>query len=215
MIEHESLILDFGGVISRTLFECHAEIEGHFGLPAGVLRWRGPLDPAGDELWRAMLAGEISDRDYWHRRGTELGELVGRALEMSDLLGAACAADPDRLIRPEAVTLVRQAKAAGRRVGVLSNDLERLYGRATVARLGILREVDCVVDGSWSRVHKPSPEAYARALAALGGRAERTVFVDDQPHNVAAAVAVGMVGLHFDVCEPARSFAQAERLLGL
>ncbi len=214
-MKFDALLLDFGGVISRTLFECHAEIEGYFGLRRGSLRWRGPLDPASDELWRALSEGKISDRDYWRDRAAALGELVGRALEMSDLIGAACGADPNLVVRPEAVRMVRKAKAAGQRVGVLSNDLERIYGRATVLKLDILRDVDCVVDGSASGVRKPSPEAYARGLAALGRPAERTVFVDDQPENVAAATASGMVGVSFDIRDPAHSFADMERLLGI
>ena len=49
-----ALILDFGGVLSQTLFETHAQTEAALGLPAGSLNWRGPFDPAGDPLWRAM-----------------------------------------------------------------------------------------------------------------------------------------------------------------
>ncbi len=215
MTRCHSLLLDFGGVISRTLFECRAEIELHFGLPGGSLTWRGPLDPASDQLWRATLTGEISDRDYWRQRTAALGEFVGRTIEMSDVIYAVCAADPNRVIRPEALAMVRKAKASGLRVGVLSNDLELLYGRETVSRLGILHEVDAVVDGSWSRIHKPSPEAYLRALAALGSRAEHTVFLDDQPRNVRGATAAGLFAVSFDICDAAGSFDNVDRVLGL
>src|SRR5260370_35580322 len=112
-MKFDALLLDFGGVISRTLFECHAEIEGYFGLRRGSLRWRGPLDPASDELGRALSEGKISDRDYWPDRAAALGELVGRAPEMGDLVGAAVGGDPTLAVSPEAVSTGRKPKAAG------------------------------------------------------------------------------------------------------
>ena len=41
----KALVLDFGGVISRTLFETHAMTEAALGLPAGTLTWRGCASP--------------------------------------------------------------------------------------------------------------------------------------------------------------------------
>jgi putative hydrolase of the HAD superfamily len=68
-----ALILDFGGVISRTLFETPDETERALGLPAGTLTWRGPFDPSSDSLWQAMQRGELSERDYWLQRAREVG----------------------------------------------------------------------------------------------------------------------------------------------
>ena len=59
----KALLLDFGGVISITMFERHPSSEAKLGLPRGSLNWRGPFDPTGDALWAAMLADEISERD--------------------------------------------------------------------------------------------------------------------------------------------------------
>jgi len=73
----QALILDFGGVITRTLFESHALTEANLGLAPGTLTWRGPFDPAGDALWRDMQADRISERDYWLGRTREGGLLVG------------------------------------------------------------------------------------------------------------------------------------------
>jgi hypothetical protein len=42
---NQRLVLDFGGVISRTLFETHDLTERALGLPPGTLTWRGPFDP--------------------------------------------------------------------------------------------------------------------------------------------------------------------------
>ena len=215
MIERNTLLLDFGGVIVRTIFECLGDIEDHFALTRGSLDWKGPLDPERDNRWRATLEGQLGERDYWRERLTSLGRLVGRKVDMAEVIAAMCAADPNRAVRPEAKAAIAKTKAAGYRIGVLTNDLERIYGRDIVSKFAVLREADAVVDGSWSRVHKPSPEAFARALAALERRAEEAVFVDDQRRNVDAAVAIGMAGVAFDVRDPASSFRAAERLLGI
>ena len=52
--EIKALIFDFGGVISRTLFETHAMSERQLGLPAGTFSWLGPFNPKGDKLWMKM-----------------------------------------------------------------------------------------------------------------------------------------------------------------
>jgi putative hydrolase of the HAD superfamily len=210
----DALLLDFGGVISKTLFECRSEIERHFALPPGIVGWRGPFDPDADELWRSLAADGRAD-EYWHRRADELGRLAGRKVDMRDLIQAALGRDPNRMIRPEALETARAAKAAGCRVGILSNDLERLYGTETISTLDILGEIDCLVDGSRSGVLKPSPAAFARALAALGSGAERVVFVDDQPHNVAGARALGMTAVMFDICQVAASFQRIAAIIEL
>ena len=66
-----ALILDFGGVISKTLFETHAETEAALGLRPGTLTWRGPFEPDSDPLWQDMLADRVSEREYWRIRTRE------------------------------------------------------------------------------------------------------------------------------------------------
>ena len=51
MNAQKALILDFGGVVTRTMFETHDITERALGLPAGSLTWRGPFDTATDPLW--------------------------------------------------------------------------------------------------------------------------------------------------------------------
>ncbi len=74
----KALILDFGGVVTRTLFETHDITERALGLPAGSLGWKGPFDPSTDPLWVSMQAREITERDYWMTRTRETGALLGK-----------------------------------------------------------------------------------------------------------------------------------------
>jgi putative hydrolase of the HAD superfamily len=211
-----ALILDFGGVISRTLFETHALTEKALNLPVGTLDWRGPFDPATDALWRAMQEDAISERDYWRKRTREVAGLAGRDwTEMSDFVKAARGDAPDAVIRPEARAAIERAKAAGFKLAILSNELDLFYGAGFREKLPFLSEFDVIQDATYTDILKPDPRAYANCLAALNLAASDCVFVDDQPRNVEGASRAGLKCVQFDVKNPQQSFNTALGLLGL
>lgn len=212
----KALVLDFGGVVSRTLFETHDVTERALGLAPGALAWRGPFDPASDPLWREMQAGRMSERDYWLARAREVGALVGEEwTRMETFVRRARGADPASAIRPEAVAAVQAARAAGRRLAVLSNELDLFYGADFRARLPLLEAFEVIVDATYSGILKPDPRAYAAVSEALGLAAGDCLFVDDQARNVVGAQAAGMQALLFDVTRPAASYREALRQLGV
>ncbi|MFT4097227.1 MAG: HAD-IA family hydrolase [Rhodoblastus sp.] len=213
--QQRGLLLDFGGVISVTLFERHRLNERLLGLPAGTLTWRGPFDPQGDEIWRDMLDGRISERDYWAFRAKETGARVGEDWNMLAMIRHTMGDDPNLHIRPEARDFIYLVKAAGRRVGILSNELELFYGADTMAKLDILELMDSMVDATHTKILKPDPRAYALGCDALGLAPANVVFVDDQERNIDGARAAGLIAIRFDVANPARSFAEAADALGL
>ena len=211
-----ALILDFGGVISRTLFETHDETERALGLAPGTLTWRGPFDPPTDPLWQAMQRGELSERDYWLQRSREVGTLLGETWgAMETLVQRARGADPERIVRPETAALVRQAQASGIRLAILSNELDLFYGRGLRERLPLLEGFERIDDATYTGVLKPDPQAYLGCLQALGLQAGEAVFVDDQPRNVEGARRLGIPTVAFDVTHPAASCEEARQLLGL
>lgn len=206
----QALILDFGGVISRTLFETHALTEATLGLPAGSLQWKGPFDPATDPLWQAMQAEQISEREYWHARAQEVGRMIGEDWEdMQTFVKRARGADVQAVIRPEAIWAIDTAKAAGHRLAVLSNELDLFYGADFRGRLPLLSRFDVIVDATHTGILKPDPRAYEMCLAQLGVAAVDAVFVDDQSRNVEGARQVGLNTVHFDVRNPADSYSIA------
>ncbi len=211
----KALLLDFGGVVSITLFERHRQTERLLGLAEGALTWRGPFDPDGDPLWRDMIEGRISERGYWAERAAEVGRMVGEDWTMLTLTRRAAGDDPNAHVRKEALATVERAKRAGRKVGILSNELELFHGREEMEALNILRLTDCLVDATHTKILKPDPRAYALGCAALNAEPERVVFVDDQMRNVEGARAAGLDAVWFDVTRPAHSFAEAERRLAL
>ena len=133
-----ALVLDFGGVISRTLFETHAQSEDALGLPAGTLRWRGPFDPQNDPLWEAMQRDEITERDYWLTRSREVGALLGEHwTDMQTLVRRTRGADVSAIIRPEAQACIHAAKAMGCKLAILSNELDGTFAAAMPRSLAL------------------------------------------------------------------------------
>lgn len=215
-MKQRALILDFGGVISRTLFETHAITERALGLAPGTLTWRGPFDPASDALWRDMQADRISERGYWLARSREVGALLGERWDtMETFVQRARGADVAAVIRPEAVSAIEAAAAAGCKLAVLSNELDLFYGAGFQDRLPLLRRFDVIVDATHTGILKPDARAYQACLDQLGLPAASCVFVDDQLRNVRGALAIGLPTVHFDVMRPSASYGEALRALGL
>jgi putative hydrolase of the HAD superfamily len=211
----QALVLDFGGVISRTMFETHPITERALGLAPGSLTWRGPFDPASDPLWVDMQENRITERDYWRTRVAEVGSLFGERWEMSDFVRRARGDDPISTMRPEAVRTIEAAAAAGKRLAILSNELDLFYGEGFTRRFPLLNDFEVVIDATYTGILKPDPRAYQLCLETLKLPADQCVFVDDQRRNIDGAEKVGMSTVHFDVRAPKKSYAEALVKLGL
>ena len=216
MTGNRALILDFGGVVTRTLFETHDITERALGLPAGTLTWRGPFDRASDPLWVSMQNREITERDYWMARTAEVGKLVGETwTDMQTFVQRARGAEAELVLRPEARDAITRAKAAGLRLAILSNELDLFYGVEFRKRFPLIELFDVIVDATYTKILKPDPRAYERVIAELGLPRESCVFVDDQLKNIEGADAVGLPNVHFDVTRPADGYARALSMIGL
>ncbi|PAY05903.1 HAD family hydrolase [Bradyrhizobium sp. UFLA03-84] len=212
----QALVLDFGGVISKTLFETHDLTERTLGLAPCTLKWLGPFAPDSDPLWTSMQRGEISERDYWLTRSREVGRMLGEDWrDMETFVKRARGADPDTVIRPEATRAINLAADAGVRLAILSNELDLFYGADFRTRLSILKRFDTIVDATHTGILKPDPRAYQSVLDELALEADNCVFVDDQRRNIAGAVACDMRTVLFDVRNPAASYGEALRHFGL
>ena len=214
-MEKQALVLDFGGVISRTMFETHPITEQALGLAPGSLTWRGPFDPASDPLWVDMQENRITERDYWRMRVAEISGLFGERWEMSDFVRRARGDDPMTTMRPEAVRTIEAAVTAGKRLAILSNELDLFYGQGFTKRFPLLSDFEVVIDATYTGILKPDSRAYQLCLDALKLPADQCVFVDDQRRNIDGAERVGMSAVHFDVREPKKSYAEVLAKLGI
>ncbi len=219
MIKHikreiKSIIFDFGGVISRTLFETHDLTELALGLPKNSLKWRGPFDPKSDLLWQSMQNDEISERDYWNIRAKEVSSLVGQNWTgMPDFIRAARGAEPEKIIRPEALKVIEVAVKKKIRLAILSNELDLFYGCKLRKELSFLKYFETIHDATYTKVLKPNPEAYKSCLEEMNLPANSCLFVDDQNRNILGAQKVGLNTLQFNVLKPQKSFSELLNLL--
>jgi putative hydrolase of the HAD superfamily len=209
------LLLDFGSVITRSFFETRSALEHALEIPLGSLTWTGPFGNPPDLLWQRMLANELSERDYWDRRAREVGELIGEHWTIQEFCREYNLLPLPDVLRPETKLLVTDAKRAGRKVGILTNELELFHGKEWLDTIDVLKEMDAVVDATHTKILKPDPRAYAAAADALRLGAHDIVFIDDQLKNARGAVEVGMRGLHLDITEPNGALHAARVLLDL
>ncbi len=209
-----ALLLDYGGVISISVFERHADTERILRLVPGSLTWLGPLDPTTDPLWSSMQRDEITEREYWASRARELGLAVGESgWDMLTMAQRLRGENPNSVIRPEMQHLVQRARASGVRVGVLSNEFELFTGQGMAQCVDVLRDMDAFVDATHTNILKPDPRAYALAVEALKCRPREVLFVDDQFRNIAGAVRAGLQAQFFDLRDvPGNIAAIAARL---
>jgi putative hydrolase of the HAD superfamily len=210
------LLLDFGSVISVSMFERHRDTEKILGLAPGSLTWLGPLAPETDELWQSMQRDEITEREYWATRASELGAAVGEAgWDMLTMLTRVRQAEPNIVVRPKIRWLIRLARRRGVRIGILSNELELFYGKEFLSRMDVMQEFEIVIDATHNGILKPDPRAYALAIEAMSLAPHEILFVDDQFRNIAGAVKVGLQAQHFDLRDVDGQIAAVAARLGL
>jgi putative hydrolase of the HAD superfamily len=210
-----ALMLDFGCVISKTMFENMELVERGLGLKAGTLTWRGPFDLDSDPLWRDLLAGRTTERQYWATRAAEVGALFGEQWDTRAFYDRACGICGQAWFRSEFVGLLDDAGHAGIRTGILTNELELFHSKEWVKGVPALKKIDVIVDATHTKILKPDPRAYRLGLQALQAMPEHTLFVDDQIRNVRGAEAVGIPSLHFDVKRPGEMMQKIRRRLAL
>lgn len=187
-----ALIVDYGGVLTRPLAECHAAWCAGNGVDPAVFDavfrdWR-ELHPDGDgHPVHLVETGRITPRAFELRLAERLRRADGTPVDPDGLLtGLLARFTPD----PEVIEAVRRAR---RRVptALLTNSWGA--GRPWTA-FGDL--FDAVVVSCEAGVRKPDPRSYTVTADALGVPPSACAFVDDSAANVAGAVALGMTGLH-------------------
>jgi putative hydrolase of the HAD superfamily len=88
-------------------------------------------------------------------------------------------------------TALRRARHNGLRTALLSNSWGNDYPRELWGEL-----FDAVVISSEVGMRKPDARIFHHAAGSLGLAPGECVFVDDIEHNIRAAEAVGMIGVH-------------------
>jgi len=195
-----ALLVDFGGVLTTSIWPAFAAFCEREGLERDAVRDLFRRDPEAIALLRGLETGELEPAAFEPR----FAELLG--LASSDGLIEQLFAG----VRPEPamIAAVGAARGAGVRTGLISNS----WG-STVYEPDTLELFDAIVISGEVGLHKPQPEIYLLACERLGVEPADAIFVDDLRENIAGAEAVGMAGvLHR---EPLATIAQLENLLGV
>ncbi len=210
--ELRGLLVDYGGVLTTPLgdaMDAWLVTDGIDRERFGRLMRRWLASDAEANAVHDLETGRITAADFERRLAAEL---LDRAEEDPDG-GPAVAGMLTRMFagfhpEPTMIGLVRAAKAAGIRTGLLSNSWGLDYPREDWDVL-----FDTVVISGEVGLRKPDPAIYELAAERLGLPPAQVVFVDDLVPNVRAAAAVGMVGVHHTAVESTAD--ELEVLLGV
>jgi putative hydrolase of the HAD superfamily len=197
------LLIDFDGVLRRWDPSVVADVETTYGLHAGALsevafEWH---------LLQAAVTGELTHAQWMDIVAERLADPAKVPTAMTARAGkppVEATIDPDAaraavaqwqsyrgFVDAAVLAFIREVRAAGLRVGLATNATDLLD--ADLASLGLVGELDVVVNSSVIGIHKPAPEFFARACEAVGTAAPWTFFVDDEDRTIRAARAAKLL----------------------
>ena len=196
----KNIIFDIGNVLADF---CWQKVIDSCGFPAEINRmfgekiflsdlWpeydRGVMgDEAVTKALRARLAGYEREFDLLY---THFAELVQE--------------------RDFSASLVKQLKAAGLGVYVLSNYGDTMY-HANAEHFRFLPELDGAVFSYREKLLKPDPAIYRLILERFGLTAEECLFLDDSAANTAGAE---KLGIHAETVDSEEGIRKALRVWG-
>ena len=212
---YKGLLLDIGGVVHRTSMHLAGRLAETEPALRPVLDRIGGLGTDQDELWQRMLGRQLSERDYWATRAAEFGRAVGETWDTQAMMHRLYGLPEQDWLCAETIGLMTDVKAAGLRLGALTNDLAAFHGPGWVERQEHLKLFDIIVDASLTGVLKPDPRAFASGAEALGLPAEQIVFLDDMPWNVEGARQAGLAAVRVPWDDPRPAIDTARDLLRL
>jgi epoxide hydrolase-like predicted phosphatase len=196
----KALIVDFGGVLTTSIWPAFAEFCEAEGLEPDAVKELFRGDAEALKLLRGLETGELSEAEFEPRFAALLGLSDSEGLIVRLFAGLA----PDE----EMLGAVKAAKQAGIRTGLISNS----WGLGIYERAPVDLFDEAIISGEVG-LHKPQPEIYLLACERLGVEPGDCVFVDDLRENCAGAEAVGITALlHRDASE---TVPKLNELLGL
>ncbi|MEV6601832.1 HAD-IA family hydrolase [Actinoplanes sp. NPDC051346] len=178
-----AMLIDLDGVVRRWDPAVASAVEAEHSLPAGSLSQTA----FSWDLLRPAVAGEITDAEWML--------LVAKRLPLPEDQAAVAVAEWQKhrgTVDPEVLAFVREARAAGRPVALATNATDRL--RPDLESLGLADEFDAVISSWELKIHKPAPEFFAQASAALNTEAPWVLFVDDDDRVIRGARAAKLLG---------------------
>lgn len=208
-----AVVFDFGGVITSSPFEAFNRLEAERGLPRDFIR-RINAANADSNAWALFERSEIDAARFDELFAAE-ARALGHELDGASVLGVLAGA-----VRPAMVRALDQLKAAGYRLGCITNNVPAGHG-AGMARSAdradeieqIFARFEHVIESSKAGVRKPDPRIYLMMCEKLGLEPASCVYLDDLGINCKPAAALGMHAIK--VTSGEQALADLGRAVGL
>ena len=184
----KNVVFDFGQVMIR--FEAKYMVEQY-------------VSDAEDS---ALLQEVVFDRAYWNPLDTD-------DITDEEVIAKSCERLPERLHEAAATIyynwiynipemegmreLIRDLKATFGVKTCLLSDISRYFSEHR-HEIPILAELDQLVLSADYKLAKPHRATFENLFAVCDIRPEESIFIDDNPNNIAGAKACGMMGYCFD-----------------
>lgn len=185
---YKAIGFDMGGVlIYYSIPDSIKEIARYFGVDEDVVK------ASMSELRPLVDVGKIDNNQFW----AELLKKIGsdKDPEETEHIWSDSYIKKNPFV-PGSMELVEQLKAAGYKVGMLSN-IDPEHGRINYGR-HIFEHFDVALLSYEEGVRKPQPEAFQLLCDKLGALPKELIFIDDLPDNVAGANKFGATGILFE-----------------
>ena len=187
-----TVIFDFGGVVTSSPFEAFNRLEAERGLPHNLVRQINSTNP-DHNAWALFERAEIDAARFDTLFAEEAGAL-GHDLRGEDVL--ACLAGD---VRPRMVAALDTLKAAGFRLGCITNNVPAGEGPGMARTLGKAAQVadamtrfEHIIESSKAGIRKPDPRIYLMMCEALGVAPADCIYLDDLGINCKPAATLGM-----------------------
>jgi putative hydrolase of the HAD superfamily len=197
-----TVISDFGGVLTTPLVQSFAAVQDETGIPFEELaKAMGRIEEAdGKHPLYELETGKLSEVDFLAKLGDELEPAIGHRPELhrfSEIYFEALHPNPPM------IELMREAKDAGHRMGMLTNNV-REWEPLWRSMLPVDEIFEVVVDSGFVGCRKPDREIYDLTLERMDSPpAEQCLFIDDTDVNCEAARELGMSAVHYQHNEQA------------
>src|SRR5580704_14360872 len=158
-----------------------------------------------DNPVHALERGECTNEEFEAALAAQLTHVDGRPVVPDGLLARMFAAGT---LENAMLDLIRALRQAGLRTALLSNSWGDDYRRDLFPEL-----FDVVVISAEVGMRKPEERIFRHTAELMGLEPEECVFIDDVAANIAAAEAIGLIGVHHR--EPGPTALRLTELLGV
>ncbi|HMT43520.1 MAG TPA: HAD-IA family hydrolase, partial [Chakrabartia sp.] len=187
---YTTVIFDFGGVVTSSPFEAFNRLEAERGLPHNLVRQVNSTNP-DTNAWAKFERAEI-DADAFDSLFAAEAAALGHDLRGADVL--TCLSGD---VRPRVVAAMDALKAAGFRLGCITNNVPAGEGPGMSRTLGKAAEVadamtrfEHIIESSKAGVRKPDPRIYQMMCEMLGVEPAACIYLDDLGINCKPASAL-------------------------